>query len=44
VKIGDCIVEHFKISEVADQLHVDTRTIKKACLDGEIEYFRLATS
>lgn len=39
--IGNHIVEHFKISEVADQLHVDARTIKKACLDGEIEYFQI---
>jgi len=41
MNIGDCIPEHFKISEVADQLHVDARTIKKACLDGELDYFQI---
>lgn len=41
MQIGDYIDPHFKISEVADQLHVDARTIKKACLDGEIEYLQI---
>jgi len=44
VKIEDCIDEHFPISKVAERLHIDTRTIKKDCIDGKLDYLQIGNT